>query len=88
MAVLIADSIVKARIDSNTKARATEVLDAIGLSISDVIRITLMRVADEQKLPFEVKVPTLALKSALKESRSGKAKKHANVDEALKDLGF
>jgi DNA-damage-inducible protein J len=86
MAIITADTIVKARIDSGTKARATEALDAMGLSISDVIRIVLMRVADEQKLPFDVKVPSPALKKALSETRSGKARKFNTVDEVFAHL--
>lgn len=52
-----ADTYVRARIDSETKERATEALAAMGLSISDAIRLLMLRVADERRLPFEVKVP-------------------------------
>jgi DNA-damage-inducible protein J len=58
----------------------------MGLSISDAIRILLMRVADEKRMPFEVKVPTPALKKAFKEVRSGKAQKFETIDEVLKHL--
>jgi DNA-damage-inducible protein J len=53
----MADTYVRARIDSETKERATEALAAMGLSISDAIRLLMLRVADERRLPFEVKVP-------------------------------
>jgi addiction module RelB/DinJ family antitoxin len=42
------DQIVRARIDLDTKERATE---AVGLSISDAIRLLMLRIADEQRLP-------------------------------------
>ena len=45
------DSVVRARIDSDTKAQATEALKAMGLSVSDVIRMVLLRVAEEKQLP-------------------------------------
>ncbi|MDR2125130.1 MAG: type II toxin-antitoxin system RelB/DinJ family antitoxin [Desulfovibrio sp.] len=51
----ICDTYVRARIDSVTKARATEVLSEMKLSVSDAIRLLLMRVADERNLPFEIK---------------------------------
>ena len=51
------DSVVRARIDSDTKARATAALDAMGLSVSDAIRLLMFRIADEQRLPFSVQVP-------------------------------
>lgn len=54
----IADTYVRARIDSETKERATEALAAMGLSISDAIRLLMLRVADERRLPFEIKAST------------------------------
>jgi DNA-damage-inducible protein J len=42
-----ADSIVRSRIDSHTKERAAAALEAMGLTISDAIRLLLVRVADE-----------------------------------------
>ena len=50
-------SVVRARIDNETKMRATEALRAMGLSVSDAIRLLLVRVADEQQLPFAIRVP-------------------------------
>lgn len=36
-----ADTYVRARIDAGTKKRATAVLDAMGLSVSDAIRLLI-----------------------------------------------
>ncbi len=52
------DTYVRARIDSRTKKRAAHALEAMGLSISDAIRLLMLRVADERRLPFDVKAPT------------------------------
>jgi DNA-damage-inducible protein J len=49
------DTCVCARIDAYTKARATDVLEAMGLSISDAIRLLILRVAQEHRLPFDAK---------------------------------
>jgi len=54
---MAADSIVKARIDAGTKERASTALAAMGLSISDAIRLLMLRVAEEQRLPFDVQIP-------------------------------
>ena len=53
-----ADTYVRARIDSATKERAADALDAMGLSISDAIRLLMLRIAAEHRLPFEVKAPS------------------------------
>ncbi len=63
-----ADTVVRARIDTLTKNRATEALEAMGLSISDAIRLLLLRVADERRLPFEVRVPNAKTRKAMVEA--------------------
>jgi len=65
-----ADTFVRARIDTLTKNRATEALEAMGLSVSDAIRLLLLRVADERRLPFEVKVPNATTRKAMAEAES------------------
>lgn len=54
---MTADTIIRARIDSATKQRAVEALSAMGLSLSDAIRMLMLRIAEERRLPFESKVP-------------------------------
>ena len=59
-----ADTYVRARIDPAVKQRATTALDAMGLSVSDAIRLLMVRIADEHCLPFAVKAPTAASNKA------------------------
>ncbi len=81
-----ADTYVRARIDTATKERATEALEAMGLSVSDAIRLLMLRVADERRLPFEVKAPNAATRKAIAELESGKGKKFKSVKALMKDL--
>ena len=81
-----ADTYVRARIDSATKERATEALEAMGLSVSDAIRLLLLRVADEHRLPFEVKVPNAATRRARAELEAGKGRGVKSVDALLRSL--
>lgn len=81
------DTVVRARIDSDTKARATEALQAMGLSVSDAIRLMLLRVADEKRLPFAVQVPNPTTLSAMKELEDGKGKRFESAEELFRDLG-
>lgn len=82
----IADTYVRARIDTDTKERATHALGAMGLSISDAIRLLMLRVADEQRLPFDVKVPNAKTRKAITELETGKGKRFASVDDLMADL--
>jgi DNA-damage-inducible protein J len=84
--IMAADSYVRARIDSATKDRAADTLAAMGLSISDAIRILLIRVVEERRLPFEVKAPNAATRRAIAELEAGKGKKFASVDALMADL--
>ena len=81
-----ADTYVRARIDTKTKERAAEALEAMGLSISDAIRLLMLRVADERRLPFDVKVPNAATKKAIADLEAGKGKKFGSVDDLMTDL--
>ena len=82
----IADTYVRARIDADTKERATEALQAMGLSISDAIRLLMFRVADERRLPFEVKAPNATTRKAIEELDAGKGKKFDSVEALMADL--
>ncbi len=48
---------VRVRIDGRTKVAASNALAAMGLTVSDAIRMMLRRVAEEKRLPFDVTVP-------------------------------
>ncbi len=81
-----ADTYVRARIDTNTKERAADALAEMGLSISDAIRLLMLRVADERRLPFDVKAPSKSSRKALAEIAAGKMKTFATVDDLMADL--
>lgn len=81
-----ADTYVRARIDTVTKERATDALDAMGLSVSDAIRLLMLRIATEKRLPFDVKVPNATTRKAIAEAEAGKGKSFATVDELMADL--
>ena len=73
------DSIVNARIDTETKERAAGALGAMGLSIFDAIRLLMLRVAEEQRLPFDVQVPNAASRQAMKELNEGRGHRSASA---------
>uniref|UniRef100_E6QM34 DNA-damage-inducible protein n=1 Tax=mine drainage metagenome TaxID=410659 RepID=E6QM34_9ZZZZ len=67
-----ANSLVQTRIDAAIKEEASTVLQAIGLTVSDAVRLMLTRVAHEKALPFEPLIPNEATIAAMKEARGGK----------------
>ena len=81
-----ATEMVHVRIDKRVKARATKALSAMGLSVSDAVRVLLTRVATEKALPFEVKVPNAATKTAMQEARAGGLTSFNKVSDLMADL--
>lgn len=82
----IADTYVRARIDTATKERAAEALEAMGLSISDAIRLLMLRIADEHRLPFDVKVPNAKTRKAIAQLEAGKGRRAKSIDDLMADL--
>ena len=80
------DTVVRARIDGHVKKEATTVLNKMGLSVSDAIRMLLICVAKEKALPFDVTPPDAETVAAMQEARRGGLKSFKNVQELLKDL--
>lgn len=78
------DSYVRARIDSKTKKKAVVALESMGLSVSDAIRLLLVRIVQDRCLPFEVR--GLKTKKAIAELESGKGKKSRSVSALMDDL--
>ena len=81
------DIVVRARIDAATKDEATEALAAMGLSVSDAIRLLLVRVAADKEFPFPIKTPNAKTLKAMRELEQGKGKRFASAEELFKDLG-
>lgn len=80
------NTVVRARIDENIKEEASIVLAAMGLTVSDALRMMLTRVAREQSLPFEPLVPNATTIKAMRDARSGKTIKHKSLDALMADL--
>ena len=68
----MAASLVHIRVDAKVKAKAQKALASMGLSVSDAVRLLLVRVATEKALPFEIRVPNRASAAAMEDSRAGR----------------
>lgn len=67
-----ANRLVQTRIDGDVKDEAAAVLAAMGLTVSDAVRLMLTRVARDKALPFEPLVPNEETVAAMREARAGK----------------
>ena len=83
---MAATEMVHVRIDKRVKAQAAKTLAAMGLSVSDAVRVLLTRVAAEKALPFEVKVPNAETVAAMQEARKGRLRSFDSVPDLMTDL--
>ena len=82
-------SMLHVRVDDDVKAQASEALAAMGLSISDAVRILLKRVVNDQAFPLELKVPNAQTRAAMEEARAmtvARATRFDSADALINDL--
>ncbi len=85
----MATTMVHIRLDEEVKEKATLALAQMGLSVSDAIRVFLTRVAAEQRLPFEIRVPNSVTREAMAEAEEiaqGRSARFGSVEEVINEL--
>jgi len=75
-------SMLHVRVDDEIKTQASEALAAMGLSVSDAVRILLKRVVIDQAFPLELKVPNAQTRAAIAEARAMAKARAAHFDSA------
>jgi DNA-damage-inducible protein J len=80
------NALVQARINGEVKEEATTVLAAMGLTVSDAVRMLLTRIAQEKSLPFDPLVPNETTIAAMRAARAGRTAKFKNAEALLADL--
>lgn len=75
-------STLHVRIEDETKEQASAALEAMGLSVSDAVRLFLKRVVADQAFPLELKVPNAATRAAMAEADAIAARRAARFSDA------
>lgn len=74
------------RIDNETKEIATAVLKEYGMSLSDGINLFCKQVALTHSIPFQLKVPSERMKTALAELEEKRGDKFDSLESLKQDL--
>lgn len=86
---MAATAFVRAKIDETLKVEAAAVLADMGLTVSDVVRIVLTRVAKDKALPFEMRIPNKLTAETLAKSERGEDLHHAkDANDLFGQLGI
>ena len=80
------DSVVRARVNESTKREASAILEKVGLTTSDVIRMVLLRIVEDKALPFDPVRPNQVTMRAIESSRTGKVKSAPSAKALIKTL--
>jgi DNA-damage-inducible protein J len=83
---MAANKLVQARVDGAIKEEAAAVLAAMGLTVSDAVRLLLTRVAREHALPFDPLIPNATTIAAMREARAGNLPRVTSVEELMTAL--
>ncbi len=84
--MMAAAEVVRARVESELKKEATAVLSGMGLSVSDAIRLLLVRVAADKALPFDLRIPNAETQAAMRDIQAGKVTRFDSVADLMADL--
>ncbi len=78
---------IQARIDTDSKAKATEILDTLGISMSEAILLYIRQVILHRGIPFDVKIPNDLTAKVLADSEKGRRlHKAASAAELFEEL--
>ena len=80
---------VRVRIDPQIKREAASILSTMGLTVSDVCRMALTRIAHERRLPFSDPEPNELTRITMEKADRGEDVFHAkDAEDLFKQLGI
>ena len=83
---MVSNALVTTRINGAVKEEAAAVLATMGLTVSDAVRLMLIKISKEHALPFDPFVPNDETIAAMKEARRGKLASFKSVEDLMEDL--
>lgn len=78
---------ISTRIEPELKAKAERILDGVGLTSAEAVRMFYKQICLQRGLPFDVKLPNKETLKAMREAEMGKTHKVKNVDSLFDELG-
>jgi DNA-damage-inducible protein J len=82
------NAVVRSRVSAEVKEQATSVLEGMGLSVSDLMRIVLTRVAKEGAIPFDLNPNKLTRETLLKSARGEEVHRAKDAQDLFDQLGI
>ena len=83
---MAANTTLNVRIEEDIKVKASKILEASGLTASSAVRLFLLRVIEDEALPFDLPRPNRKTRRAIHAAKRGRLKKAKNSRTLVKDL--
>lgn len=83
---MIANALVTTRVSSEVKTEAAKVLESVGLTVSDAVRIFLTTIAREHTLSFNEIIPNKITLEAIKDAREGNLESAETIEDFLEKM--
>ncbi len=80
----VKNDIVRARVSSELKDSAGQVLDSLGMSMTEAIRLFLTQVSLRQEFPIELKIPNKTTLAAMSDEVTEET--YSSVDELFNEV--
>jgi len=80
----VKNDIVRARVSSELKDSAGQVLDSLGMSMTEAIRLFLTQVSLRQEFPIEFKIPNKTTLAAMSDEVTEET--YSSVDELFNEV--
>lgn len=78
---MTANALVTTRVSIETKKEASKVLETVGLTVSDAVRIFLTTIAREHTLSFNEIIPNKLTLEAINDAREGRLHSADTIEE-------
>ncbi|MCG6138920.1 MAG: type II toxin-antitoxin system RelB/DinJ family antitoxin [Nostoc sp. LLA-1] len=81
-----ASRMVQARVPEDIQLAASRIIQASGLTVSDVVRVLMTRIAQDKAIPPLLFQPNAETLAALEEFDGGDLKRYGTVDALFENL--
>ncbi len=79
-------AMINTRIDPNLKNEAEKILNKVGLTAAEAIRLFYSQIRLQKGLPFSLKIPNKKTLAAMKDADEGKTSKITSLDDFFDSL--
>src|SRR3546814_3222693 len=84
--IMAASRMVQARVPGDIQDAASQVIRASGLTVSDVVRVLMTRIAQDKEIPAALFQPNAETLAAFSEVKRGGLERFSSVDALFADL--